>query len=69
MNCSSDRLLEAKCTELPDELAAHVYGGAVSKIPGVHKVSDVTLKRGIIGTNYFDGKLLTADDLRNEQNF
>ena len=48
MNCSSDRLLEGKYIELPDELAVHIYGGTVSKIPGIHKVSDVTLKRGVI---------------------
>jgi len=48
MNCSSDRLLEGKYIELLDELAAHIYGGTVSKIPGIHKVGDVTLKRGVI---------------------
>jgi len=26
-----------------------VVGGSVAKIPGIHKVSDVTLKRGIVG--------------------
>ena len=56
----------------------------MSKIPGLHKAGDVTLKRGVIsaddgsfdfaaaagetaGTSFFDGRLLTADDLRDEQ--
>lgn len=64
MTSSSDRLSKPKYIELSDELAAHICGGT---IPGIHKDSDVTLKRGIISSNYFDGKLLTADDLKAEQ--
>lgn len=66
MNCSSDRLSQSKYVELPDELAARICGG---KIPELHKSSDVTLKRGIISTNYFDGKFLTASDLQDEQTY
>lgn len=64
MNCSSDRLLGPTYIELSDEVTAHICGGT---IPGIYKVPDVTLKRGTFGTNYFDGKLLTAADLQDEQ--
>ena len=56
----------------------------MATLPGVHKVPDVTLKRGVMsaddgafdfaaapgqaaGGTFFDGRLLTADDLRRDQ--
>ena len=56
----------------------------MATLPGVHKVTDVTLKRGVMsaddgtfdfaaapapsaGGTFFDGRLLTADDLRRDQ--
>ncbi|MBD3884732.1 hypothetical protein IFO70_23630 [Phormidium tenue FACHB-886] len=63
MNGSNDRLPRPKYVELPDELAAHLCGGT---IPEVHKVPDITLKRGVFSLNYFDSKLLTAVDFKDE---
>jgi hypothetical protein len=64
MNVSNDRLSKPKYIELPDELAAQICGGTIA---GVHKVPDVTLKRGTFGPDYFDGRLLTAADLNDDQ--
>lgn len=63
MNGFNDRLSQPQYSELPDELAAHLCGGT---IPGIHKVSDVTLKRGVFSLNYPDIKLSTAVDFKDE---
>lgn len=64
MNDSSNHLPKFTYIELPDELAVQIIGGTTI---GVYRVPDVTLKRGTFGTNYFNGKLLTAADLQDEQ--
>ena len=50
---------------VPETAQENIRGGST----GIAKATDITLKRGTFGPDYFDGRLLTAQDLSADQSF